>query len=314
MDKEGYKYLYGPVPSRRLGLSLGVDIIPSKYCTYSCIYCQLKRTDHLTVERRSFYPVDDILSEIRRRITETDVRPDRITFSGSGEPTLNSDIGRIITEIKSLTDIPVVVITNGSLLWMPDVRNDLLNADFVVPSLDCARPESFRKVNRPHRSLDIERIKQGIIEFRKAFKGQIWLEVLLVHGINDSKDDISSLIDFTGGLKPDRVQLNTVIRPPAEDYAQALTREELERIALLFNPKAEVIAEFEAKTKHIAGEHLEKNLIADMLNRRPCTLKDIAASLAYDEKEIEAAVAGMVKTGEVEARDESSGRYYYLKR
>jgi wyosine [tRNA(Phe)-imidazoG37] synthetase (radical SAM superfamily) len=314
MSGEEYKYLYGPVPSRRLGLSLGVDIIPSKYCTYSCIYCQLKRTDHLTIERRSFYPIDDILSELRRRIAEIEVKPDRITFSGSGEPTLNSDIGRIITEIKSLTDIPVVVITNGSLLWMPEVRNELLNADFVVPSLDCARPETFRKVNRPHRSLDIERIKQGIIEFKKEFKGKIWLEILLVRGINDSEEDIRSLIDFTVNLKPDRVQLNTVVRPPAEEYAQPVTRDELERIALLFHPKAEVIAEFEAKTKHAAGEHLEKNLITAMLDRRPCTLKDVAASLAFDEKEIEAAVAEMVKAGEVEARDESTGRYYYLKR
>lgn len=314
MSSEEYKYLYGPVPSRRLGLSLGVDIIPSKYCTYSCVYCQLKRTDHLTVEQHSFYPIDDILDEIRKRLAEIDVKPDRITFSGSGEPTLNSDIGRIINEIKNLTDVPVVVITNGSLLWMPEVRNDLSNADLVVPSLDSARPETFRNVNRPHGSLDIEKIKQGIIEFGKEFKGRIWLEILLVHGINDSEEDIRSLVDFTAELKPGRVQLNTVVRPPAEEFAQPVMSDELERIALLFQPKAEVIAEFEAKTKHTAGEHLDKSLITAMLNRRPCTLKDIVSSLAFDEKEIETAIDNMIKTGEVEERDENTGRYYYLKR
>jgi wyosine [tRNA(Phe)-imidazoG37] synthetase (radical SAM superfamily) len=314
MDKEGYRYLYGPVPSRRFGLSLGIDIIPSKYCSYSCVYCQLKRTDHLTVERRSFYPVDDILDEIRRRITETEIKPDRITFSGSGEPTLNIDIGKIIRGIKDFTDIPVVVITNGSLLWMPEVRDDLMSADFVVPSMDSAREESFRKVNRPHRSLDIERIKQGVIEFGKDFRGQLWLEILLVHGINDSKDDISSLVDFTAELKPGRVQLNTIVRPPSEDYASPLTNEELESIALLFTPKAEVIAEFEVKSRHTNKEHLKKNLIIDILNRRPCTFKDIAASLAYDEREIETVIAAMVKDGAVDAKDENSGRYYYLKR
>ena len=295
-------------------MSLGVDIIPSKYCSYSCIYCQLKKTDHLTVERRSYYPVDDILDEIRRRITETEIKPDRITFSGSGEPTLNIDIGKIIRGIKSFTDIPVVVITNGSLLWMPEVRDDLMSADFVVPSMDSARRESFKKVNRPQSSLDIERIKQGVIEFGKDFRGQLWLEILLVRGINDSKADISSLVDFTAELKPGRVQLNTVVRPPSEDYARPLTLEELEGIALHFTPKAEVIAEFEAKSRHTNKENLKKNLIVDILNRRPCTFKDIAASLAYDEREIETVIAEMVKDGAVEAKDENSGRYYYLKR
>jgi wyosine [tRNA(Phe)-imidazoG37] synthetase (radical SAM superfamily) len=268
----------------------------------------------LTVERCSFYPVDDILDEIRRRITEAEIKPDRITFSGSGEPTLNIDIGKIIRGIKSFTNIPVVVITNGSLLWMPEVRDGLMSADFVVPSMDSAREESFRKVNRPHRSLDIERIKQGIIEFGKNFRGQLWLEILLVRGINDSNDDISSLVDFTAELKPGRVQLNTVVRPPSEDYARPLTLEELEGIALLFTPKAEVIAEFEAKSRHTDKEHLKQNLIIDILNRRPCTFKDIAASLAYDEGEIETVIAAMVKDGAVEAKDENSGRYYYLKR
>jgi wyosine [tRNA(Phe)-imidazoG37] synthetase (radical SAM superfamily) len=314
MDKEGYRYLYGPVPSRRLGLSLGVDIIPSKYCSYSCIYCQLKRTDHLTVERLSFYPVDDVLDEIRRRINEAEIKPERITFSGSGEPTLNLNIGKIIRGIKNFTDIPVVVITNGSLLWMPEVRDDLMSADFVVPSMDSVCEESFKKVDRPQSSLDIEMIKRGVIEFGKDFQGQLWLEILLVLGINDSKEDISSLVAFADELKPDRIQLNTVIRPPAEDYARPLTLEELEGIALLFTPKAEVIAEFDAKSRQTNKKELRKNLILDILNRRPCTLKDIAASLAYAEGEIETVITAMMKDGIVDVKDEKSGRYYYPKR
>jgi wyosine [tRNA(Phe)-imidazoG37] synthetase (radical SAM superfamily) len=314
MEKDKYKYLYGPVPSRRLGLSLGVDIIPSKYCTYSCVYCQLKRTDHLTVERRAFYPVDDILDEIRRRLSEIETKPDRITFSGSGEPTLNSDIGKIINGIKKITDIPVAVITNGSLLWMQEVRNDIKNADLVVPSMDAVRQESFKKVNRPHPSLDPEKVMEGIIQFREEYSGQLWLEVLLVDGINDADDDISSLIKFVERLKPNRVQLNTVVRPPAEEFAGPLTPEALEAISQRFSPKAEVIAEFAVKSRHNHDEPIQKNLIIDMLNRRPCTIDDMMNSLSFDKKDIRDVVLSMEKEGVIESKKEKNGVYYYLKR
>lgn len=309
-----YKFLYGPVPSRRLGLSLGVDIIPSKYCSYSCIYCQLKRTDHLTVERRSFFPIQSVLEEISNRISETDIKPDRITFSGSGEPTLNADIGKIICGIKAMTDIPVTVITNGSLLWMPEVRDDIKNADLVVPSMDSVIDESFKKVNRPHPSLTAEKIMKGIIKFREEFKGRLWLEILLVRGINDSDEDISSLTSFTTRLKPDRIQLNTVVRPPAEEFAQPVSKEELERISVLFTPRAEVIADFSSTTPHKHNEPLKKNLITDMLNRRPCRLKDIADSLSFDETDIINVLSEMENEGLVESKNEKTGIYFYLKR
>lgn len=314
MNKDKYKYLYGPVPSRRLGLSLGVDIIPSKYCSYSCIYCQVKKTNHLTVERRSFYPIDDILDEIRRRIDELDIKPDRITFSGSGEPTLNSDIGNIIKGIKEITDIPVAVITNGSLLWMKDVRDDIKTANLVVPSMDAVRSEAFKKVNRPHPSLQPGKITDGIIEFRKEFEGQLWLEILLVRGINDEEDDISSLVDFVERLKPDRVQLNTVVRPPAEDFAGPVSPSFLEDVAKRFAPEAEVIADFSVKSKHDQKGKIQSHLILDVLNRRPCTIDDLSNALSFEKQAISEMVLSMEKDGKIESKREKNGIYFYVKR
>jgi len=172
------KNVFGPVPSRRLGLSLGVDIIPYKTCSYNCIYCQLKETTDQRIERASFLPVDKILSEVKEAIAKNE-RIDYITFSGSGEPTLNSDIGRLIAGTKEMTDIKVAVLTNGSLLYRPDVRRDLMKADLVKPSLDAASEKAFRKINRPHPALDLAKIIEGLRKFSEEFTGELYLEIML---------------------------------------------------------------------------------------------------------------------------------------
>jgi len=211
-------YTYGPVPSRRLGRSLGVSPIPPKTCSYTCIYCQLGKTTHLQVKRKSFFPKENILAEIRKRRGQSDI--DYVTFVGDGEPTLCKDLGWLITQTKNELNLPVAVITNGSLLFLDEVRNDLINADVVLPTLDAGDEKTFRTVNRPHRSITFELMRQGLIDFRREFTGQIWLEVMLVEGVNDSNGELKSIKKSIDLIKPDRVYVMTPIRPPAESWVK----------------------------------------------------------------------------------------------
>ena len=188
----GFKHVYGPVPSRRLGRSLGVDALTFKSCSFDCVYCQLGRTTNHTAERKEYIPTAEILDEVRRKLENGD-RPEYISFAGSGEPTLHSGLGDIIRGIKAMTDVPVVVFTNGSLLWMPEVRADLAAADVVIPSLDGGDAALLDKVNRPVATLDFNRIVEGLIAFREGFKGQIWLEVMLLGGMSDDDASVDAI-------------------------------------------------------------------------------------------------------------------------
>jgi wyosine [tRNA(Phe)-imidazoG37] synthetase (radical SAM superfamily) len=305
-----YKHIYGPVPSRRIGLSLGVDIIKSKYCTYDCVYCQLKKTDYLTIERRSFYPMEKILDEIKAKLSEDEPKPDFITFSGSGEPTLSSDIGALIRGIKSFTDISVAVLTNGSLLWMPEVREDIMAADLVVPSMDAIINPDFQNVNRPHADLEIGKIRRGLLDFGREFKGKIWLEILLVKNVNDSRANIDELLAFTKELALDRIQLNTVVRPPTEKDAEAVPFERLAEIAESFGPYAEVAVKYIPKKNREKTLKAQKESILDMLQRRPCSVKDIQESLAYHEQEIMKAIKALEEEGKIVSRTVSGVIFY----
>ncbi|MBM3305448.1 MAG: radical SAM protein [Candidatus Aminicenantes bacterium] len=282
--KEARRFVYGPVPSRRLGFSLGVDILPFKSCTLDCVYCQLGRTPRTTDRRRSWFPAKDVLAQVRGALGSGQ-RIDAVTFSGSGEPTLNKDLGRLIREIKKMTRIPVVVLTNGTLLSRKDVRDDLAAADIVVPSLDAATAARFRRVNRPHPSLRADKVLDGLVAFRKGFAGRIWLEIMLVKGTNDSPADLRALKRAADRIRPDRIHLNTVVRPPAEVRAKPLSPAELRRIRGLFGPRAEVIASFEKKGQVAAPAGLEEDVLATV-GRRPVTADDIAASLGRHRDEV----------------------------
>lgn len=277
-------HVYGPVPSRRLGFSLGVDIIPPKTCSFDCIYCQLGRTKKKSVLRQKFFSSQEILLSIGETI-RSGRKIDFITFSGSGEPTLNRSIGRLIRQIKKLTPIPVAVLTNSSLLSQKPVRKSLLEADVVIPSLDAATARTFRKVNRPEPSVKIEAIIKGLESFRREFKGKIWLEVMLVKGINDSPEDIESLKKAIARIKPDRVQLNTVVRPPAEKWARPLSQDKLERIKNQLGGRTEVVADFREKPQPQAAESLEEGVLS-LVARRPATVRDIAATLGRSKAEV----------------------------
>ncbi|GAG86110.1 unnamed protein product, partial [marine sediment metagenome] len=226
-----YKYLFGPVPSRRLGMSLGIDLVPHKVCSLNCIYCECGSTTNLTIERKEYVPYNEVIQELKRFLSDNPAL-DYITFSGSGEPTLNSCIGDILKYIKqNYPDIPVAVLTNGTLLNDKQVRWEILDADLVLPSLDVASDLSFRKINRPFNSLNIEDYINGLCEFRKEYQGKIWLEVLIIPGYNNSKEDLKLLKEVFNKIKPDSIQLNTLDRPGVIPGLKAAGKEELEQIA-----------------------------------------------------------------------------------
>jgi wyosine [tRNA(Phe)-imidazoG37] synthetase (radical SAM superfamily) len=234
-------YVFGPVPSRRLGRSLGVDVVPFKTCTYDCIYCQLGRTTCKTIERKEWVPLEDVVEEVKSRLSS---RPDYVTLSGSGEPTLFSRLGDLIDGIKSMTNVPVALLTNGSLLWQPEVRREVQDVDLLIPSLDAGDKARFRHINRPHEAISFKRLIDGLVASREACRGRYWLEVFLVAGYTDIEAEVKKLAQYAGLIKPDRIQINTVTRPPAESSAAGVSRERLAELSRLFVPPAEVVVDY----------------------------------------------------------------------
>jgi wyosine [tRNA(Phe)-imidazoG37] synthetase (radical SAM superfamily) len=303
------KYIFGPVPSRRLGRSLGIDLIPYKTCSFDCIYCDLGRTTHKTKSRQSYAALEEIQGELEIYLAALEKNPDYITLSGSGEPTLNANLGEIIQKIKEITSTPVAVLTNSSLLPSKEVRRDLSEADIVLPSLDAITPALFEYINRPHASLRIDEIISGLIQFRKQYRGQIWLEILFCRGVNDGREEIEKFKEVIEKIQPDRVQLNTPVRPPAEDFAFPLTSSQLEEIRERLGDKAEIISEFAAPL----GEELNSVKDTEILNlikRRPCTTEDISRALGLHLNEVVKYLERFMKEGVVHYRMYEHRCYY----
>jgi wyosine [tRNA(Phe)-imidazoG37] synthetase (radical SAM superfamily) len=312
-----HSFVYGPVPSRRLGLSLGINIIPFKTCTIDCIYCQCGKTTEKTLERRAFFPINDILTAVRSALRPSPLAPrpsppDFLTFSGEGEPTLNQDIGRIIRRLKSEFSIPVAVITNSTLLTDPEVRRDLYAADLVVPSLDAADQRNFARVDRNHRDLVAADIIEGLKLFRRGYRGKIWLEIMLVKDVNDSVEHVVALRKAAWQIKPDRVQLNTVVRPPAEKSAKPMSRDDLEQIQCLFGPNTDIIGEAKDKGPRTRDKAavLPDDAIAATVQGRPVTKLDLVCSLGIAPREIETALTRLLRVKRVR-RVSYSGKTFY---
>ena len=277
------KFTFGPVPSRRLGRSLGIDLVPFKTCTYDCIYCQLGRTTNKTTDRQEYYPVRDIIQAVKEKLREIS-HPDYITLSGSGEPTLYSHIGKIIHKIKDIADIPVAVLTNGSLFWIDEVRNAVLNADLIIPSLDAGDEDTFVYVNRPHKDILFKKMADGLHSLRETYKGLIWLEVFLVSGVTDNEKELSKIKSWTDCIKPERIQLNTAVRTPAEDFVRTVSKERMEEIAGFFGSHCEVIADY-SKVHDLSEFHSTRDDVLELLKRRPCSMDDISGGLDLHRNE-----------------------------
>lgn len=309
------KYLYGPVPSRRLGLSYGVDIIPFKVCTLDCVYCQLGRTAEITAERRDFGPVEPVLAELRDALAGGS-KADYVTIGGSGEPTLHVRLGQLIDGIKEITDIPVALLTNGTLLSRPDVRSDCARIDVAMPSLDAGDERTFRRIDRPEPTISIETVISGLCAFRREFSGEIWLEIFFVTSINTGPAQIASLREAIDRIRPDKVHLNTAVRPTADPDIARLDSEELQRIAAQLGRTCEVVADFsrtgaEPMGATDPGVRKVRQTLLSMLERRPCSLDDIAAGLALSRIEATEYVAELRDSGLVE--DEVQGGQIFFK-
>ena len=308
-----YKHLFGPVPSRRLGMSLGVDLIPHKICSLNCVYCECGASSTLTSERKEYVPAEEVYDELTH-FFENNPDPDYITFSGAGEPTLHSKLGEVISFLKSLRPkIPVAVLTNGTLLIDPRVRQELMQANLVLPSLDAATKEALRRINRPHLSLQPEAYIGGLVDFCLEFKGEVWLEILILPGYNDNQENLAALRDAIQTIKPERIQLNTLDRPGTVEGLWPATHAHLKEIADYFGmEQVEIIAppEDRNKVKHYRTDM--EAVILETLSRRPCTLEDLEKILGLHIKEINKYLGALEVDGKIETSHQERGVFYQL--
>lgn len=319
------KHIFGPVNSRRLGRSLGIDLFSKKVCNLNCIYCEAGPTELLTCNRDEYVETEKIIGEIDQyfsnpdRLNEIDV----VTVTACGEPTLHAGFGKVITHLKEKTKKTVAVLTNGTTLSDMEIRRELSLADVVIPSLDSGREKSFRKIDRPAACLDFDKISRGLIAFSHEFKGKLWLEILFTRGINDSNEDLLELQKVIKQMRVDRIQLNTVARPPLESFAKPVSEPELRTIANYFkihNPNVEIdilsggVPSKEASgtvtLKIPCGEPIAE--IIKMLKRRPCTATDINKTFHFGGlRKVEQYLAPFIHSGEIRT-DIHDGRTYYL--
>jgi len=309
---KSYLHLYGPVPSRRLGRSLGIDLVPHKICTYDCIYCQIGKTTEKTLSRKEYVPVKEIMEEVERFLKEGTSSIDYLSLTGSGEPTLHSQIRSVIEGIKALTSIPVAMLTNGSLLYEEEVRQDILRADIVLPSLDAVSPKVFMKINRPRPGFSIKKVIEGLVEFRKVYKGQIWLEILFCKGVNDSKEELLRMKKVIDRIRPDRIHLNTVVRPPSEKWAVPLNQKEMEEIRAFLGEKAEIISEFNRHPPVVSERDIQEEILK-ILERRPLSLADLSKGMGITRDELEAYLSPLIQEGKIKSRPFGDSVYYEIK-
>lgn len=309
-----YKHLFGPVYSRRLGYSLGVDVVPYKYCPLNCVYCEVQRTTHLTLRREEFFPPEEIKAELADFLASKP-QLDYITFSGAGEPTLYSRIGEIIGYIKSeYPQYKLALLTNGVLLDNPALRREILPCDLLLPSLDACLKESFEKINRPHGDLRVETIVGGLADLRAEYTGQIWLEVFIIAGINDHDAELDCLAAALGRIKPDKVQLNSLDRPGAESWVKPAGSRVLRHVQDYLGHKTGLPIEIIAKAHaEIPEPSLPVDVVEQLrqtLGRRPQTAEELAGILGLHINEVSKILRQLHSEHKVVAKREERGVFY----
>ena len=307
--------IYGPVPSRRFGLSLGVDVLPHKTCSMDCIYCQLGPSEHTVVEQAVFYPVEDVLDDVASAL-ERGPRPNVITLAGSGEPTLYASLGELLDGLHALADIPILVITNSTMLHMPETAAAVMKADILAPSLDAGDEETYRVINRTDPGVSFETMFEALRAVTHAHPGEVHLEVMLVEGLNDSEKSLIALRDRIVQLRVDRIDINTPVRPPVpERGALPCSEETLHRAQALFGPKAMPIADFRRALRPSVprGKFSDRDKdIREMLLRRPCSAADIASGLRMAEPAVRESLQRMVAACLVEVREVLGVAYFHV--
>jgi len=309
--------IYGPVFSRRFGYSLGIDIVPYKTCTYDCVYCQLGKTTNKTVERKRYIKVNikNFLGNLKD-VVNSNKRIDYITFSGLGEPTLNSDIGMLIGRVKEITNIPVVVLTGGGLLYKEDVVNDIKNADLIKVSLDAPNDKILKKINRPHHNINFQNNLDGLKQLLRNFNGRVWLEIMLIKGLNDGIDEVNefkNIIDDIGivGNGIEKIHLNTSVRPTGGKNVLIPDHKRLLKIREILGKKTEIIqySKVELQTKH--RDNLENDIV-ELVKRRPVSAKDISDSLEVNLNEVIKSLRELLIKDKIKNKVYNNSKYYYI--
>lgn len=311
----GVRYSYGPVPSRRLGKSLGINNIPAKVCTYSCVYCQVGRTTRMLNDRASFYEPQDIVADVQSRLREAkeaSERVDYLTFVPDGEPTLDVNLGKEIMLLKAL-EVPVGVITNSSLLWRDDVKEELGKADWVSLKIDAVQEAVWRRIDRPHKIMPMSPILDGMLAFAKSFAGQLVSETMLVRGLNDTEDGLREVADFLRMLQPSRAYLSIPTRPPAERWVHGPDEEALNRAYQILADKVERVeyligyeGDAFASTGDIEKDLLSITAVHPMREKAVSTLLSRAGS-SWEVVDRLAARGDLAKT-------KYAGQIFYLRR
>ena len=306
--------LFGPVKSRRLGKSLGIEMVPKKVCTMNCIYCEVGKTTDLTLERKEYYPWDLIEKSILQA-KELEDTFDVLTFTGSGEPSLNIHFEKAIALAKKIIKKPVAVLTNATLLHISSVRKALAEVDIVLPSLDAGTPETFKKINKPLPQIEFKSVVENLKKLREEMKGEMWLEVLFVKRLNDSEEELKALKSVINYIKPHKVQLNTVVRPPAFEKAQPVSFEKLEKIAEFLGEKAEIIVhkkKLDKVTKTFKNLEKEKikEKILNYIKRRPSTVEELSSALGIEKKLIKSFLIELVSEGTVKEKIHEEKTFY----
>ncbi|HNT25016.1 MAG TPA: radical SAM protein [Anaerolineales bacterium] len=313
------KYVFGPVPSRRLGQSLGIDPVPLKTCNWNCVYCQLGRSRPLVNERSEYFPREEILTEIKQALAyhkSDDI--DWVTFVGSGETTLHTGIGWLIHQVKSITHIPVAVITNGSLLYQPDVRIELLAADAVLPSLDAGSNQLYQKINRPYPKLTLDRLLGGLIAFRKMYHGKLWIEVMLVRDFNDSEQALNDLAAMLKQIQPDEVHILQPDRPPVEKWVQAPDEEGLLRARAILstipgakNGNVAKVIHWASGSFDLSGAESLADAIIGIITRHPMREEELVAALKnFSSEEVAATLAKLATSGKSQVVERHGIRFW----
>lgn len=309
------KYLFGPVNSRRLGISLGVDLVPFKTCTLDCVYCECGRTTGQTEAIREYVPTDEVIGELNAYLSGGP-RLDVITFSGAGEPTLHGGIGRIIDFLKEhFPAYRVAVLTNGTLLSLPDVRRSLLRADVIIPSLDAVSEEAFVKIGRPLRDITPARLVDGLKALRGEFRGKIFVEIFLIPGVNTGAGELALLKKACLNIRPDGIQLNSLDRPGTEEWVRSASRRELEEAKAFFSPlPVEIVGRPREDMDFRATRDDAIPSILATLERRPSTLADLSLATGMEADGLSVLIRDLLKKNLIEEREQERGTFYMLKK
>jgi wyosine [tRNA(Phe)-imidazoG37] synthetase (radical SAM superfamily) len=312
-----HRYIFGPIPSRRLGLSLGIDLVPYKTCSLDCVYCECGGTTSLTTERKEYVPIAEVLKQLDEVLKEN-IDIDFVTFSGAGEPTLNSGIGEIVAFIKdNYPKKKICLLTNGTLFNDEELLEEIKDIDLVIPSLDAVLEEDFQKINKPAKSVDLESMIESMIEFRNKFNYDIWLEIFVIEGINDSDKSIKKFKEVVAKLQPNKVQLNTIDRPGTESWVKTPSPETIKKFedALSAITLVEVIGAFKYTNKE-SQQYVDENareLITSTLFRRPCTYDDLKFSLTISEEILDNELLNLKSIDIIEEYEDIRGKFYKMK-